>query len=92
MGSGQWIVESLDTFSEVEEDPIPVGTPPCFLYVWQRKDLREGLFVCVAGKGFTDSKKRDFGDFLGCVAGKGVKGRRSGEWRMTRKVERVGSG
>ena len=26
-------------------------TPPCFLYVWQRKGLRDGEFVCVAGKG-----------------------------------------
>ena len=38
---------------------------PCFLYVWQGKDLQEGEFVCVAAKGVT-------GEFCGCVAGKGV--------------------
>src|SRR5882762_2977588 len=42
------------------------GTPPCFLYVWQGKDLQEGEFVCVAAKGVT-------GGFCGCVAGKGVR-------------------
>src|SRR5882762_8874199 len=46
------------------------GTPPCFLYVWQGKDLQEGEFVCVAAKGVTS-------EFCGCVAGKGVRKRRS---------------
>ena len=45
------------------------GTPPCFLYVWQGKDLQEGEFVCVAAKGFTSK-------FCGCVAGNGVRKRR----------------
>src|SRR5882762_1540989 len=42
------------------------GDTPCFLYVWQGKDLQEGEFVCVAAKGVT-------GEFCGCVAGKGVR-------------------
>jgi len=42
------------------------GHPPCFLYVWQGKDLREGKIVCVAGKGVT-------GGFCACVAGKGLR-------------------
>ncbi len=37
--------------------------PPCFSDVWQGKDLWEGDFVCVAGKGLT-------GVFFACVAGK----------------------
>ncbi len=40
-------------------------TPPCFSYVWQPKDLRAAVFVCVAGKGFT-------GALFGCVAAKRV--------------------
>src|SRR5258706_3134727 len=47
-------------------------TPPCFLDVWQRKELLVECFVCVAGKGVTDGKKWDFGAFLGCVAGNGL--------------------
>jgi len=42
------------------------GDTPCFSYVWQGKDLREGEFVCVAAKGVT-------GEFCGCAAGKGVR-------------------
>src|SRR5882762_6345061 len=50
--------------------PHSQGDTPCFLYVWQGKDLQEGEFVCVAAKGVT-------GEFCGCVAGKGVRKRRS---------------
>jgi len=50
------------------------GTPPCFLDVWQGKELRRGDFVCVAAKGLTNGKKWDFGAFFGCVAGKGLSG------------------
>ena len=46
--------------------------PPCFLDVWQGKELLVECFVCVAGKGVTDGKKWDFGAFLGCVAGNGL--------------------
>src|SRR5882762_8296488 len=45
--------------------PHSQGDNPCFLYVWQGKDLQEGEFVCVAAKGVT-------AESCGCVAGKGV--------------------
>ena len=47
---------------------------PCFLYVWQGKELLVGCFVCVAAKGVTDGKKGDFGAFLGCMPGNGLSG------------------
>jgi hypothetical protein len=47
------------------------GDTPCFLDVWQGKELRVGRFVCVAGKRLTEGEKWDFGAFRGCVAGKG---------------------
>src|SRR5712675_2254097 len=49
-----------------------LGDTPCFLYVWQGKELVDKRFVCVAAKGVTDGKKCDFGAFLGCVAGTGL--------------------
>ena len=91
MDSGQWGSGVAGTFSE-KEDPTRCGDTPCFLYVWQGKDLRERAFACVAAKGLTGGRKQDFDAFLGCVAGKGVKRRRGGDWRVTRKAERVGSG
>ena len=50
----------------VARPPQSKGDTPCFLYVWQGKDLREGEIVCVAGKGVT-------GAICVCVAGKGVR-------------------
>src|SRR5258705_2525951 len=49
-----------------------VEDTPCFLYVWQGKELLIECFVFVAAKGRTDGKKWDFGAFLGCVAGNGL--------------------
>src|SRR5882762_4725292 len=48
--------------------------PPCFLYVWQGKELLSERFVCVAGKRLRNGKKLCFGAFLGCVAGTGLSG------------------
>ena len=48
------------------------GDTPCFLDVWQGKELRVGRFVSVAGKRLTEGKKCVFGAFLGCVAGTGL--------------------
>src|SRR6267142_1451949 len=45
--------------------PHSQGDTPCFLYVWQGKDLREGEFVCVAAKGVT-------ADFADVWQGKGL--------------------
>jgi len=62
--------------------PHSQGDTPCFLYVWQGKDLQEGEFVCVAAKGVT-------GGFCGCVAGKRVS---SGSRFERLNVARLGTG
>ena len=54
--------------------------PPMFLYVWQGKDLREGIFVCVAGKGVT-------GAFSVCVAGKRLRDLINAEPQRTQSLE-----
>ena len=43
------------------------GIPGGFSYVWQIKDFKSFVFVCVASKGLT-------GAFFVCVAGKGLSG------------------
>jgi hypothetical protein len=49
-----------------------LGDTPTFSYVWQRKGLERGKFVCVAAKGV-------MGGFFRCLAVTGVKAE-SGEW------------
>ena len=61
------------------------GDTPRFSDVWQAKDLREAVFVCVAGKGVT-------GAFLGCVAGKGLTGNCVFEHRGVNATDRINQG
>ena len=48
--------------------------------MWQGKDLQDGIFVCVAGKGVT-------GAFLACVAGKGVREPLNAEAQRTQRLQ-----
>ena len=46
----------LATAKAAARPPHSQGDTPCFLYVWQGKDLQEGEFVCVAGKGLAGGR------------------------------------
>ena len=58
-----------------------LGDTPIFSDVWQGKDLQQGKFVCVAGKGLT-------GSFFVCVAAKGVN-REGAEWLVAVRILRT---
>jgi len=66
------IIANAGRERQCDDEAARHRTPPCFLYVWQGKELLAERFVCVAAKGVTDGKKWDFGAFLGCVAGNGL--------------------
>ena len=66
------IIANAGSERQSDDEDARDRTPPCFLYVWQGKELLVERFLCVAAKGVTDCKKRDFGAFLGCVAGNGL--------------------